>query len=317
MDIAEIGAKADLVIGQVEKVIIGKHEAVKLALTALLSGGHLLIEDIPGVGKTMLARALARSLGCSFKRIQFTPDLLPADVTGTAIYNQKNLEFEFRPGPVFAHIVLADEINRATPKTQSALLESMEEFQVTVDGITHALPRPFFVIATQNNIEYHGTYALPEAQLDRFLVRMTVGYPDRAHETEILERQMKRHPIQDVQPVISGDQILEVQQAVRDVFVHPDIRDYIVDIVSATRRHEMVLLGASPRGSLNLMRTAQAMASISGRSYVLPDDVKALVAPVLGHRILLRPETRTRGTGINDILDEVVRSVAAPIARKA
>jgi len=296
------------VIREVEKVIIGKTDTVRLALAALLAGGHVLIEDIPGVGKTMLARSLSRALGCSFRRIQFTPDLLPADITGTPVYSQRTGEFEFRKGPVFANIVLADEVNRGTPKTQSALLECMEEAQVSADGVTYPLPRPFFVIATENNVELQGTFPLPEAQLDRFWMRLSLGYPDRADEVAILERQEIRHPVADLEPVLDREELLEMQNAVRHVYIDPKIKDYVVSIVSATRQYPSVSLGASPRGSLCLMHTSKALAAMEGRSYVLPDHVKSLAPAVLSHRLILSREAKLNGTApahiIRDILDK-------------
>lgn len=299
-------------VDEVEKVIVGKRGAVELALTALLCGGHCLIEDVPGVGKTMLARALATAAGCSFKRIQFTPDLLPSDITGTSIFNQGAGDFSFRPGPVFANVVLADEINRATPKTQSALLEAMEEGQVTVDGDPHGLPAPFFVIATQNNIEMQGTYSLPEAQLDRFLVRLHIGYPQKHEEVAVLERQVVSHPILDVRAVLNPEKIRQMQQAVRRVFITAGVKNYIVDVVSATREHEGVALGASPRGSLNLMHAAQGWAAVHGRDHVIPDDIKALAPAVLGHRILMRPDARHRGVTSVAVVDDVLSRLPVP-----
>lgn len=298
----------------IETVIVGKREAVDMALTAFLAGGHVLIEDIPGVGKTTLAKALARALGLVFKRVQFTPDLLPADITGTTIFNQKTAQFEFREGPVFAHIVLADEINRATPKTQSSLLECMEEQQVTTDGITYALPHPFFVIATENHIESHGTYPLPEAQLDRFLLRLSLGYPDAAEESRILAQQTRVRPLDSLLPVTSRDEILRLQDAARSVFVAPALRDYIVALVGATRTHPQAALGASPRGSLGLLHAAQAYAAVSGRTYVLPDDIKRLAAPVLAHRLILRPESRVRRVTGQAIIEEILTRLPVPTA---
>lgn len=298
----------------IETVIVGKREAVDMALTAFLAGGHVLIEDIPGVGKTTLAKALARALGLVFKRVQFTPDLLPADITGTTIFNQKTAQFEFREGPVFAHIVLADEINRATPKTQSSLLECMEEQQVTTDGITYALPHPFFVIATENHIESHGTYPLPEAQLDRFLLRLSLGYPDAAEESRILAQQTRLRPLDSLLPVTSRDEILRLQDAARSVFVAPALRDYIVALVGATRTHPQAALGASPRGSLGLLHAAQAYAAVSGRTFVLPDDIKRLAAPVLAHRLILRPESRVRRVTGQAILEEILTRLPVPTA---
>ncbi len=282
------------IIANIEKVIIGKRAALELAVAGLLCQGHILIEDVPGVGKTMLARSLARSLGCSFNRIQFTPDMLPSDVTGVSIFNQVTREFEFRPGPVLSQVVLADEINRATPKTQASLLEAMEERQVTVDGVTHILPRPFIVLATQNPIEYEGTFPLPEAQVDRFLIRLKLGYPSAEDEIRILERQQYRHPIEDVQQIVSVDELTAAQDAVKDIFVSQPLKRYIIDLIQQTRQHVEVYLGASPRGSLALFRMAQAKAAISGRDYVLPDDLKALAVPTLAHRVILGPGARLR-----------------------
>jgi MoxR-like ATPase len=301
--------RAQAITEQIETVIVGKREAVELVVVGLLCNGHVLIEDIPGVGKTMLARALAAALGARYRRIQFTPDLLPADITGTSIFNQKTSEFAFRQGPIFANVLLADEINRATPKTQSSLLEGMEEFQVTVDGATHELERPFFVIATENPIEYRGTYPLPEAQLDRFLMRISLGYPSPEEEVEVLERQVKQHPIHSVRPVVRKEEVLRMQESIRDVHIDPSLKQYMVDIVAATRKHPLLALGASPRASLGLMRTGQTRAALRGRDYVLPDDVKALATPVLGHRLILKPEARARegdmASLVNGILDQV------------
>jgi len=311
VDIEEIKAKAEAVIDAVETVIIGKRDTITLALVALLSGGHVLIEDIPGVGKTMLARSLAKVLGCSFKRIQFTPDLLPADITGTPVYSQKTGEFEFRKGPIFANIVLADEVNRATPKTQSALLECMEEGQVTADGVTYNLPKPFFVIATENNVEIRGTYPLPEAQLDRFRMRLSMGYPSPENEVVILDRQGDHHPYLDLNPVLKADEILLMQEAVKRVYIDPRLKQYIVDIVTATRDHESVRIGASPRGSLALMHTSRALAAIEGRDYVLPDHVKRLAVPVLAHRLILRPDSSASQAG--KVISEILNQVAVPV----
>lgn len=296
----------------VEKVIVGKHQEVQQTLVALLCQGHVLVEDVPGVGKTMLAKAIARSIGCTFKRIQFTPDLLPSDVTGVSIYNQKEGEFEYRPGPVMAQIVLADEINRATPKTQSALLEAMEERQVTVDGVTYPLPRPFIVLATQNPIEYEGTFPLPEAQLDRFIMRVSLGYPNRSEEIEILSRQQQVHPLNTLEQVIDVTELTAAQQAIRSVHVDRLIKEYIVVLVDATRRHEDVYLGASPRGSLALQVASQARAAIFGRDYVIPDDVKALADATLAHRLILSPSARVRNADTRAVISDIVRSTAVP-----
>ena len=311
-DFKEVQRKVNQVIDEVETVIIGKRDTIALVLTSVLCNGHILIEDVPGVGKTTLAKALAKTLGCTFKRIQFTPDLLPADVTGTSVFNQKTTEFEFRRGPIFAQFVLADEINRSTPKTQSSLLECMEERQVTVDGITYPLPVPFFVIATENSVEYHGTYPLPEAQLDRFMMRLSVGYPGKSEESQVLESQTVEHPIVNVRTVLSSEEVLELQRAVKDVYLEPSLRDYIVELASATRAHPMVSLGASPRGSLNLSRAARALAALSGRGFVLPDDVKALAVTVLAHRLVLKPEARVRNIFASNIVEEIISKVAVP-----
>jgi MoxR-like ATPase len=296
----------------VERVIVGKHQEVQQTLIALLCQGHVLVEDVPGVGKTMLAKAIARSIGCTFKRIQFTPDLLPSDVTGISIYNQKESEFEYRPGPIMAQIVLADEINRATPKTQSALLEAMEEHQVTVDGVTYPLPRPFIVLATQNPIEYEGTFPLPEAQLDRFLMRVSLGYPNRAEEMEVLSRQQQSHPLGFLEQVIDVAELVAAQQAIRSVHVDRLIREYVVVLVDATRRHDDVYLGASPRGSLALQVAAQARAAIFGRDYVIPDDVKALAETTLAHRLILSPSARVRNADSRAVIAEIIRSTPVP-----
>ena len=311
-DIQQISRKTNQVIDEVEKVIVGKRDTIALVLTSFLCNGHVLIEDVPGVGKTTLAKSLAIALGCSFKRIQFTPDLLPADITGTSIYNQKNFEFEFRPGPIFAQFILADEINRATPKTQSSLLECMEERQVTADGSTYPLPAPFFVIATENNVEHHGTYPLPEAQLDRFMIRLSIGYPDSKQESLILDSQMVEHPIVNTETILCAEDIIELQKSVRKVFLETSLRDYIVEIVTATRNHPMVALGASPRGSLNLSQATRSFAAISGRDYVLPDDVKALAVPILAHRLILKPEARIRSLSPEDVVEEILSTVVVP-----
>jgi MoxR-like ATPase len=306
---------ADRVIDNVERVIIGKTDEARMALVTLLCRGHLLIEDVPGVGKTMLARALARSSGCRFSRIQFTPDLLPTDVTGVSVYQQSTGEFNFRAGPIFSEVVLADEVNRATPKTQSALLEAMEEHQVTVDGITHPLPSPHMVMATQNPIEYEGTFPLPEAQLDRFLMRIHLGYPSATDEVLIMDAQQQRHPIEALQQVISPSELVELQDAVGKIYVDPLIKQYIVALVTATREHEASYLGASPRGSLGLMRATQAFAMLDGRDFVQPDDVKALAYPVLGHRVIVNPSARVRDIDSAQIVDQVVQRVAVPGVR--
>lgn len=301
----------------VERVILGKPNKVELALVALLCQGHLLIEDVPGVGKTMLARALAKSLGCSFKRLQFTPDMLPSDVTGISMFNQKTREFEFRPGPVFAQIVLTDEVNRATPKTQSALLECMEEHQVTVDGVTYPMPAPFMVLATQNPIEYEGTFPLPEAQLDRFMLRIHLGYPGAKEEMAILDAQQFAHPIDDTQQVASADELTAAQKAVKEIYVDPLVKEYILALIEATRKHPDVYLGASPRGSLALFKTAQARAAIQGRDYVIPDDIKALAEPALAHRLIISPAARLKNVDPRAIVDELIHSVAVPGSRAA
>ncbi len=305
------------VAANVERVILGKHKEIELALIALLSQGHLLIEDVPGVGKTMLARAIAKSLGCSFKRLQFTPDMLPSDVTGVSMFNQKTREFEFRPGPVFAQIVLTDEVNRATPKTQSALLECMEERQVTVDGVTYPMPQPFMVMATQNPIEYEGTFPLPEAQLDRFMLRIQLGYPSHRDEMAMLDAQQFAHPIQDTQQVASVDQLIAAQQAVKHVYVDALVKEYIVALIEATRKHPDVYLGASPRGSLALYKASQARAAIQGRDYVIPDDIKALAEPALAHRLIISPAARLKNVDPRAVVDELVHSVAVPGSRAA
>ncbi len=308
----DVARHARAIIEQVETVIIGKRHTVELALAALLCNGHVLVEDIPGVGKTMLAKALAAASGCSYKRVQFTPDLLPADITGTSIFNQKTGDFEFRPGPVFANFVLADEINRASPKTQSSLLECMAEFQVSADGVTRPLPQPFFVIATENPIEYRGTYPLPEAQLDRFLMRLRMGYPTAAQEITVLERQVLEHPIHSVKSVAGCEIIAQLQLAIRRVFLEDSVKQYMVALNSATREHPMVALGASPRGSLGLMRASQALAAMARRDYVIPDDVKAVADPVLSHRLILRPEARAENIPAHQIVEEILAQVPVP-----
>ncbi|MFQ5381228.1 MAG: AAA family ATPase [Dehalococcoidia bacterium] len=306
---------AERIIANVENVIVGKRSELRLAITALMCGGHILIEDVPGVGKTMLARAIAGSTGCSFRRVQFTPDLLPSDVSGVSIYNQKTLDFEFRPGPIVAQVVLADEVNRATPKTQSALLEAMEERQITVDGVTHQLPRPFMVMATQNPIEYEGTFPLPEAQLDRFLIRIHLGYPSPTDEVLVLDQQQVQHPIDSVEQVTDPTEIIQLQRAVNEIYVDPLIKQYVVSISNATREHESVYLGASPRGSLSLFRTAQARALLEGRDFVTPDDVKALALVSLGHRIILSPGAKVKGVTVSDVVSDCLGRTPVPGAR--
>ncbi|MBM3462984.1 MAG: MoxR family ATPase [Armatimonadetes bacterium] len=302
---------AQRVIGNVERVILGKHEEVRLALVALLCEGHLLVEDVPGVGKTMLSRALAKSLGCSFGRIQFTPDLLPSDIIGVTIFNQRSGEFEFRPGPIFNQIVLADEINRATPKTQSALLECMDERQVSVDGLPRPLLRPFLVMATQNPIEYEGTFPLPEAQLDRFFLRLRLGYPSAEAEKEMLQKQQLHHPIEDLEQVVTADEVMAMQARVREIHVEDSLREYIVRVVRQTRESASVYLGASPRGSIAMSRAAQALAAIEGREYVVPDDIKAIAVPAISHRIISRANG-TRGDATSDILRNILDEVPVP-----
>jgi len=306
---------ANRVLENVRTVIVGKDDEVRLTLLAMLCEGHLLIEDVPGVGKTMLARALSLSFGCSFRRIQFTPDMLPTDVTGVNIYNQKTQEFEFRPGPIFAQIVLTDEINRATPKTQSALLEAMEERQVTVDGVTHLVPKPFLVLATQNPIEYEGTFPLPEAQVDRFMMRIHLGYPSKQHEVDVLNRQVDHHPISDVRQVVSVAELVQAQQAARTVYVDDLVKSYIVDIVNTTRDHPDIYLGASPRGSLALFSTARAWAAMNGRDYVLPDDIKYLAEPTLAHRLIVSPSARIKNVTARQVIEDALRHTAVPGAR--
>jgi MoxR-like ATPase len=305
----ELSQRAKAVVDNVERAIFGKHHEVTLALVALLCRGHILVEDVPGTGKTVLSKALARSLGCTFRRIQFTPDLLPSDVTGVSIYNQRTEAFEFRPGPVMSQIVLADEINRATPKTQSALLEAMDEQQVTVDGTTYPLPDPFLVLATQNPIEYEGTFPLPEAQLDRFFIRLQLGYPKEREEVAILDAQRLRHPLEDLVQVLSSEDLVDAQMRVRDIHLAEALKTYVVNVVTATRSHPDVYLGASPRGSLALARAAQAYAAINGRDYVTPDDVKALAGPALAHRLILQPQARLKDLASTTVIAEVLASV--------
>jgi MoxR-like ATPase len=305
----KIQTAGERVVANVERVIVGKHEEVRLALVALLCRGHLLIEDVPGTGKTVLAKAIARSLGCSFRRIQFTPDLLPSDVTGLSIFNQKTQEFEFRPGPIMAQVVLADEINRATPKTQSALLECMEERQATIDGTTYPMPDPFLVIATQNPIEYEGTFALPEAQLDRFFLRIRLGYPQPLEEIVILDEQKRVHPLDDLAEVCAVDELRELQAAVREVYVDSAVSDYIVRLVNATRGHPDVYLGASPRGSIALYRAGQALAALVGRDYVLPDDIKTLAEPALAHRLIIKTSSTIHDVDAAGVVRDLLATI--------
>jgi MoxR-like ATPase len=312
VNVRELGER---IISNVERVIIGKTEEVRLCVIALLCKGHVLIEDVPGVGKTMLAKSLARSIGCTFRRIQFTPDMLPSDITGVSIYNQKTQEFEFRPGPVMTQILLTDEINRATPKTQSALLEAMEERQVTVDGVTYRMPDPFLVLATQNPIEYEGTFPLPEAQLDRFLMRIRLGYPSPRQEISILDSQQLRHPIEELDKVVEVEELLEAQEAIRHVYVDDLIKEYIISLVSATRSHPDIYLGASPRGSLALYRGGQARAALEGRDFVIPDDIKALAVPMLAHRLIISPSARIKNVEPAALVQELLNTLPVPGAR--
>tara|TARA_B100000029_G_scaffold478735_1_gene525114 strand:+ start:1379 stop:2350 length:972 start_codon:yes stop_codon:yes gene_type:complete len=304
--------EANKIAENIKKVIIGKNRAIELAVVALVCQGHILIEDVPGVGKTMLARSLAKSTGCSYSRIQFTPDLLPSDITGVSIYNQKEGDFEFKSGPVISQLVLADEINRATPKTQSALLESMDERQVTVEGVTHVLPRPFMVMATQNPIEYEGTFPLPEAQLDRFFLKISLGYPSLTEEESILSSQENTHPIELLEAVVSSDEIVKIQDAVKTIYVDELVRSYIVSIVHATRDNEDIALGSSPRGSLAMARGIQALALMRGRDYVLPDDVKELAVPMLAHRIIVSSGARMQGITSEEIVARILDTVPVP-----
>ncbi len=305
---------ANQIIENVENVIVGKRDAVELTVLGLLCQGHLLIEDVPGVGKTVLAKSISKSVGCEFSRIQFTPDMLPTDVTGVSVFNQKTMEFEFRPGPIHAQIILADEINRATPKTQSALLEAMEERQVTVDGHSYILQPPFMVLATQNPIEYEGTFPLPEAQLDRFMLRIRLGYPERADEMTILERQRMTHPINTLTQVLSVEELRAAQEAIKEIHVDDKIRGYIIDVVRETREHPDVYLGSSSRGGLALFRLCQAKAAILGRDYVIPDDVKALAIPALAHRIIVGPAARIKDITQDEIVEGLLSKVAVPVA---
>ena len=304
------------IVENVSKVIVGKERVIEQALAAVIAQGHLLIEDVPGVGKTMLAKSISASIGCSFKRIQFTPDLLPSDIVGVSIYNQSTREFEFRPGPVMSQVVLADEINRATPKTQSALLEAMEELQVSVDGVTRSLDRPFVVMATQNPIEYEGTFPLPEAQLDRFLLRISLGYPSFSEELSVIERQEQTHPIDELEAVATPEDVISLQNAAKNVYVDGAVREYIVGLIEATRSHEDVFLGASPRASLGMFRAVRALALLQDRDYVIPDDVKDLAYSVLGHRLILAPSARMRGLQTVQVIDGLLGLVAVPGSRR-
>ncbi|MBT2647391.1 MoxR family ATPase [Bacillus sp. ISL-34] len=311
----QVNQKLEMVLGNIEKVIIGKRDIAELSIVALLSGGHVLLEDVPGVGKTVMVRALAKSIGASFKRIQFTPDLLPSDVTGVSIFNPKKQEFIFRPGPIMGHIILADEINRTSPKTQSALLEAMEEASVTIDGVTRGLEKPFFVMATQNPIEYEGTYPLPEAQLDRFLLKVKMGYPGVEEEIEVLHRAQYTAPLEELESVITLEELIELQAEVKAVIVDDTIKRYIVELANQTRTHEGVYLGVSPRGSIALMKAAQAYALIQGRDYVLPDDVQYLVPFVFSHRLILKPEANYDGFDAGMVIHEIVATTQVPVKR--
>lgn len=313
----EMNEQIEKIIRNIEKVMIGKREIAELSIVSLLAGGHVLLEDVPGVGKTMMVRALSKSIGANFKRIQFTPDLLPSDVIGVSVYNPKTLQFEFRPGPIVGNIVLADEINRTSPKTQAALLESMEESSVTVDGETVALPKPFFVMATQNPIEYEGTYPLPEAQLDRFLLKIKMGYPTKDEEIEVLRRAEKSVPIDDISAVLTIDQLIHLKNEVRQVHVEDNIKEYIVALAQLTRHHESVYLGVSPRASIALMRAAQGYAFMKGRNYVIPDDVQYLAKFVFSHRIILKPEARYEGVTEEQVIGRVLHYAHVPVKRYA
>jgi MoxR-like ATPase len=311
----EVQEIAQRIADNVEKVIVGKNEAVQLTVIALLCEGHVLIEDVPGTGKTMLAKSVSRSLGCIFRRIQFTPDMLPSDVTGVSVFNQKTREFEFRPGPVMAQIVLTDEINRATPKTQSALLEAMEERQITVDGVTYPMEQPFLVLATQNPIEYEGTFPLPEAQLDRFMMRISLGYPESDDEMTMLDRQQHSHPVTRLEQVVSAEELVGAQQSIREVYINDLVKEYIVKLVNASRRHPDVYLGSSPRGSIALYKTGQARAAILGRDYVIPDDIKALATVTLAHRLIISPSARIKNVDPRAVIQEILDSTPVPGAR--
>jgi len=311
-DVQEI---AQRIADNVEKVIVGKRESVQLTTISLLCEGHILIEDVPGTGKTMLAKSVSKSLGCNFRRIQFTPDMLPSDVTGVSVFNQKTREFEFRPGPVMAQIVLTDEINRATPKTQSALLEAMEERQITVDGVTYPMEQPFLVLATQNPIEYEGTFPLPEAQLDRFMMRISLGYPETGDEMTMLDRQQHSHPVTRIDQVVSSEELVGAQERIKDVHINDLVKEYIVKLVNATRKHPDVYLGSSPRGSIALYKTGQARAAILGRDYVIPDDIKALAMVTLAHRLIISPSARIKNVDPRAVIQEILDSTPVPGAR--
>ena len=310
VDVADLSRR---IIGNVELAIVGKRKPLVLSLVTWFSGGHALLEDVPGVAKTMLARALSSSVGCRFKRVQCTPDLLPTDVTGTSIFNQKNAEFEFRPGPVFTQILLADEINRATPRTQASLLEAMAEGRVTVDGTTYDLKKPFFVIATQNPVDHEGTFPLPEAQLDRFMMRFSLGYPTMDEEMRMLEMLQRQHPVDSLRPVAKSEEIVAAQSAIREVHVDPRVRQYILQIISLTRGHDDLALGGSPRASIALFRCGQAMAAIRGRSFVTPDDIKRIADPVMNHRLILKPESRLRRVTTESVMEDILNKVPVPV----
>ena len=316
MSQVDIAAIAGRIVGNIEKVIIGKRPQLALAVSAYFCEGHILLEDVPGVAKTMFARALARSVGCTFKRLQCTPDLLPSDVTGVSVFNQKTAEFEFRPGPVFAQTLLADEINRATPRTQAALLEAMGERRVSVDGQTYVLKPPFLVLATQNPIDQEGTFPLPEAQLDRFLIRLSLGYPTMEEESKMLTCLQHGHPIDDLKPVVSADDVIACQEAIRGIHVDEKVKQYILEIVHASRSHEDVMLGGSPRATIALFRTAQAMAAVNGRDFAMPDDVKKMAHPVLAHRLILKPESRLRKRTAGAVVKDLVDDAKVPITDK-
>jgi len=314
LNVLEVQTQTKQIVDNLETVIVGKRRELELMLIGLLCQGHVLIEDVPGVGKTILARCLAQSLSCTFSRIQFTPDLLPSDITGSSIFNQQTRQFEFRPGPIMGQVVLADEINRATPKTQSALLEAMEERQLTIDGAVHALPQPFMVIGTQNPIEYEGTFPLPEAQLDRFLLRVSLGYLSKPEEIRMIEAQQFAHPIQSLNAVVSIEQLLALQAAVKHVFVSEAIKQYVVDLTFATRENDSLYLGSSPRGSLGLFRAGQALAALQGRDYALPDDIKAVAEAVLAHRVLVNPSARLKQVTSRRVIGDLVQRLPLPDA---